>query len=351
MTYLNQMTAINTKRMLILGTIYTSLEIIGLILSTLGFFESDIRLYVLAVVLVHIGFISLVLYRRGKQITKVDEYIIYAYIITTIIWSILFSALVYLSNEDITIIAIVLMLTSSLFILKPKIHIKILLICYVFYVSSVVVQIESQLVINELCFKGLIFFVFAYILTKLQYDNRLLNYNLSEQLIKNNVQLKEKSIRDSLSGLYHNAYIFNFLEEHLDNDIPLHTLSVLMMDIDNFKSINDTYGHLFGDTVIRSIANELRVSTNQGDVLGRYGGEEYIVILNNADMTRTITVAETIRTNIENMTFQYPMKVTISIGIAFYNGETARELIQKADEQLYRAKALGKNRVSKGEEI
>lgn len=163
--------------------------------------------------------------------------------------------------------------------------------------------------------------------------------------------INQFAYKDSLSGLYSNTYIFDYLQRRIEH-INKSDLAVLMLDIDNFKRINDTYGHLFGDRIIQDISRILEASTTNDDVLGRYGGEEFIVILNNADFERSLEVAEDIRSKIEKLEIKSDTMVTISIGIAFYNNDTADALIKRADDQLYHAKKLGKNRVEgKKEEL
>jgi diguanylate cyclase (GGDEF)-like protein len=284
-----------------------------------------------------------------KNIQYQGQHIIRVYTFVIILWSIVFTSLVYLENKDLTILAIVLMVTASLFIIKTKIYRMILIGNYIVYCLITYMVLEEQLVINELWFKGLIFFILAYIVSRMNYLNIMSNYQLSQDLKDSNKILEEKATRDSLSGLYHNAYIFNYLEEKIISS-GLSNMAVLMMDIDNFKNINDTYGHLFGDEVIKRISAELEDSTSNEDILGRYGGEEFIVIMNHTDVEKTISVAEMIRSKIENLKFVHPVKVTISIGIAFYSGEDAKAFIKKADDQLYRAKSLGKNRVVREED-
>ncbi|MBI9012697.1 MAG: GGDEF domain-containing protein [Clostridiales bacterium] len=181
----------------------------------------------------------------------------------------------------------------------------------------------------------------------LLYNHVVIIRQLRRQVILCQRNINEGGLKDSLSGLYNNAYIYEYLNNRIKH-INDGNLSVLMMDIDNFKKINDQHGHLYGDQIIKKIALLLNESTGDDDVLGRYGGEEFIAILNNADFERSIKVAEEIRTKIENLKIDNETKVTISIGIAFYNNDTAENLIKKADDQLFHAKKLGKNRV-KGE--
>lgn len=128
-------------------------------------------------------------------------------------------------------------------------------------------------------------------------------------------------------------------------------LSILLMDIDDFKAINDTHGHDAGDVVLKSVANIIKESVRGIDIVGRYGGEEFLVILPNSDKNAALEVAERIRSSVEMSKFHIDsknLKLTISIGVAtlYEHGETPNELVKAADIALYRAKREGKNKVA-----
>lgn len=193
-------------------------------------------------------------------------------------------------------------------------------------------------------------FILGFIIASILLSMIFLFYIRKINLINDNLSKKmhEMTVKDSLSGLYNNRYVYDYLEERLKH-INQQSLSVLLMDLDKFKNINDKFGHRYGDDVLRQVALELEGCAGADDVLGRYGGEEFIIILNPGDLTRSLEIAEKIRFNIESMTIKGGEQLTISIGIAFYNKDTASSLIRKADAQLLQAKQLGRNRV-KGEE-
>jgi diguanylate cyclase (GGDEF)-like protein len=127
--------------------------------------------------------------------------------------------------------------------------------------------------------------------------------------------------------------------------------SFLMIDIDNFKKINDTYGHLVGDAILREIAKMIRASIRQIDFIARFGGEEFSVVLTDTDKTGAIMVAERINSRISRhpvKVFDELLSVNISIGVAAFpeNAIHSDVLIEIADKALYKAKISGRNRAS-----
>jgi diguanylate cyclase (GGDEF)-like protein len=118
----------------------------------------------------------------------------------------------------------------------------------------------------------------------------------------------------------------------------------MMIDIDHFKGINDTYGHLTGDNILKELAVLLRENTRQNDLVGRYGGEEFLIMLSQTSLSQGFAVAEKIREMINQKVFIQNIHLTVSIGIAEFNGEKVSELLEKADKNLYAAKKSGRNK-------
>jgi diguanylate cyclase (GGDEF)-like protein len=160
---------------------------------------------------------------------------------------------------------------------------------------------------------------------------------------------------DGLTGLFVRRYLDARMEEEIERSRRYNTpFSIIMMDVDDFKKLNDSYGHLVGDRVLRAIANVIKAQMRGVDTAARYGGEEMAVILPRTEMVGAYNLAERIRESIAELritTDDDPPKalgVTASLGIAAYpeskavNGE---DLVRKADRALYRAKKTGKNRV------
>ncbi len=131
-------------------------------------------------------------------------------------------------------------------------------------------------------------------------------------------------------------------------------ISFLFFDIDHFKKINDTYGHATGDLVLKTVADTLKKDLRVGDIIARWGGEEFIAILLGANEEQAKMKAEQIREEVEKIVFDEPqdLKVTISIGVSeFEDGKTFEDLVNHADEALYSAKNSGRNKVIRYSEI
>jgi two-component system, cell cycle response regulator len=171
--------------------------------------------------------------------------------------------------------------------------------------------------------------------------------------LRDNVQLSiEMAITDALTGLYNRRYMETHVGTLVDQAVARgKPLSVLILDIDYFKSINDTYGHDAGDDVLQDFAIRIRKSIRGIDLACRYGGEEFVVVMPETDMAVATMVAERLRRRIASEPFPIQkgtrmIEVTISIGIAALgSGDDAAAVIKRADQALYRAKRDGRNRV------
>lgn len=177
----------------------------------------------------------------------------------------------------------------------------------------------------------------------------------SHSLRGENETLVRLAAKDGLTGLYNHAYIKERLKQEIYRCQRYeHPLSLLMIDIDDFKSLNDNYGHVVGDRVLKTLSMLMQEIIRPSDIIGRYGGEEFLVILPQTNSENSLAVAERIRENIEFYKFEvHPSKkkisqITVSIGLSAFpdHGKTSEDLIVFADESLYAAKKEGKNRVT-----
>jgi diguanylate cyclase (GGDEF)-like protein len=178
--------------------------------------------------------------------------------------------------------------------------------------------------------------------------------DLQSELKEKNALLEKMSMTDELTGLYNRRYFY----DHINMQIALakrHTYAIacLLIDIDHFKNINDTYGHDVGDKVLKGAANVMKGKMRGGEVLARFGGEEFIVCLIKTSHDGAVSAAERMRKAVEDANLSddanNPFKVTISIGVALYPQqglENSDDVIKAADKVLYCAKRAGRNRIA-----
>jgi diguanylate cyclase (GGDEF)-like protein len=185
---------------------------------------------------------------------------------------------------------------------------------------------------------------------ELKYAQNQLKKMLEEQkeLVK---KLETLANTDSLTGVWNRRYVLNLAEQETQRCQRYNRpLSVLMIDIDHFKCVNDTYGHAIGDEVLIMMTETVMNYLRTVDVLGRFGGEEFVALLPETDSKAAVITAERIRENIEKMTIPINGKlvsITVSIGVGSYqkNDTSIDLIIKRADEALYQAKNQGRNQV------
>jgi two-component system cell cycle response regulator len=188
---------------------------------------------------------------------------------------------------------------------------------------------------------------------RLRVGKRILR--LQRELLLKEQQIRHEARHDKLTGLWNRGAILEFVEREIAiGRRRENSVGVLMIDIDRFKSINDTHGHQAGDEVLRLVGERLVRSIRNYDWVGRYGGEEFLVLLCNSNAETIITSAERIRKDIASEPVRFAdveVTVTVSIGTSFCSGNnllTCKQLVAIADSALYLAKNQGRNRVEIG---
>jgi len=185
----------------------------------------------------------------------------------------------------------------------------------------------------------------------LKYANESLTHQL-EEINKLRADLQEQAIRDPLTNVYNRRYLAEFLDKEVARaEREKSPLSVVIMDVDNFKQFNDTYGHKCGDVVLQAIANFLVERTRRGDVVCRYGGEEFVILMPGVTLEVGYERAEMWRQDFSETAVEYEgmkFSATFSAGVATYpqHGVTDEALLQAADRALYQSKYAGKNKVT-----
>jgi diguanylate cyclase (GGDEF)-like protein len=182
---------------------------------------------------------------------------------------------------------------------------------------------------------------------ELHYKNKMLN-SQNDRLQEMNERLEKLSVTDGLTGLFNHRHFWNLMNTELTR-VNLHrgNLALTIIDLDDFKRVNDKFGHAVGDLLLQTVATVLKDTVRDTDIVARYGGEEFAVLLPDTDESGVQQVAEKIRAAIEAIRFNVPetditLKVTVSIGVSVFRGNR-REFFNAADRALYKSKAAGKN--------
>ncbi|MCO7230426.1 GGDEF domain-containing protein [Halomonas sp. CnH100-B] len=169
---------------------------------------------------------------------------------------------------------------------------------------------------------------------------------LNQQLTHSNQRLQTLARTDPLTQCWNRHYTEMTLSRLIDSDV---SLSVILFDVDDFKNINDTFGHSVGDDVLRRLSQVVQNTLREEDHLGRWGGEEFLIIIRETDTAASLLLAQRLCSIVSTTPFKLPLPVTISIGLTSKKtGDTVRHLVERADHGMYLAKKAGKNRVTIG---
>ena len=195
--------------------------------------------------------------------------------------------------------------------------------------------------------------------TRAALDREIEKRLLAEQdLTQGNLRLREQVVHDGLTGLHNRRYV----EESLGREESRarrtgQSFGVMMIDIDNFKRFNDTLGHAAGDAVLRAIGQYMQSAARGEDIVSRYGGEEFVLVMTQASQSAVLERAEKLRIGVQELEIEYESRrvgpVTISVGVGIFpdHGESGYAVLRVADAALYRAKQSGRNRVVAGDVV
>lgn len=284
---------------------------------------------------------TLIQLRRDKNLQKATTIAVYSVLFISIAFGLLNQ------NHNFGLIWTIFLPLFAMSLKGHKTGLKITLIYYTIMIPAVYLGIgtwqngdwnEQSAMRYTTASAALVFVVFMYELSL---------YNFNEQERETKKQLKHLSRIDALTGLYNRRAINHFLEIEIEKSIRYQTpLSIIVFDLDNFKQINDQYGHLKGDEVLQETSKLMLNNLRKTEALGRWGGEEFILICPQLKLQEAYNLAEKARRLIADLRFDHLGQITASFGVAqFTESLNSQTLVAQADKVLYQAKNNGKNKV------
>jgi diguanylate cyclase (GGDEF)-like protein len=183
--------------------------------------------------------------------------------------------------------------------------------------------------------------------------------SLEEKLVQARDEMHYKATHDALTGIWNRASIFSLMRSELERSFrERQSTSFLLCDIDHFKQVNDWHGHLVGDTVLQEVTKRMTSTVRSYDAVGRYGGEEFLIVLSNCDEHSLVAGSESVRTAIAsrpifagNAAFQISLSIGATTSRNWHPSITIERILARADAALYRAKAEGRNRTALADEL
>ena len=337
---------LNVSRLLPIAIIFYAIEWVIFYFQGLFFDVGPVILPLQLVSTVLIPMIAFVHYRFERFSNYFINFILSLYVITLTIFSITL-ALTIQSQADMMHMHIMI-LTGLIAILYFKPWESFLLIfgsglimifLLPFYQANPEVILVNQV---NLFIYDIILWLFSLNL----YLQRINTFSLEHDLILKNQELEHLVQTDSMTKLYNHKAILDFLSEEMQrSERNEQALSIILLDIDDFKRINDQFGHQVGDDVLIAISGIIKHFLRTIDRVGRYGGEEFLILLPNTNINAARLYALRLQALIRDYKLPNDDHLTVSGGLAEYTGESIDELIKQADQLLYRAKKSGKDQI------
>ncbi|SKB96781.1 diguanylate cyclase (GGDEF) domain-containing protein [Lachnospiraceae bacterium] len=248
----------------------------------------------------------------------------------------------------------IVLLLASVFhdtIIQRDLFFYNLLIIFITVIEAVFENPEKVLIIAENATVVLLLCLFIFSAASLmqQYNDELARLN--KEIYRRQADYREKFRMDFLTGVYSKAYFFEKAAEIMDNAADRHPIVVGIIDLDHFKRVNDTYGHENGDLVLEALGTLLREYQTETLCIGRFGGEEFVMVFDEESLMQGWLIMDEIRTRFAEEKFTFtPSRMTLSGGVAVFTEPVQiEEAIAKADQALYQSKTMGRNRITRVE--
>jgi len=196
-------------------------------------------------------------------------------------------------------------------------------------------NLEKKIYVERDTEVGIVAKFFNHLLGQLRVKN--------EKLTSSNKNLRQKAYNDALTGIFNRRGLLKYIKTKLLE----YKYSIVIIDIDNFKQVNDTYGHDAGDEVLKHLANRISKNIRKTDVIARWGGEEFVLLVKSSELEIVQIIAEKLRMDIEKEKFPVVEKITASFGVSNFKNrnQSFEDVFKNADNALYQAKENGRNKV------
>ncbi len=336
----------NTRKAIILSIIIFFMQISYLLIFR------DEQLYmsiIVGIVFVMINTIFLLIFKVKSKYYSSSLYIRYMffYAFSILLHSIYFSVKLQEKYTTFIPLMITFALVFTLINMLPM-HTIIISFVSVFVFAAFLPGVENSKLL--IFIDSYTFLIYSFIMIFISFTlliSKLKIYTTKKIFRDRSFALSEMSIKDALTGLYNHNYGLERLEEEINRRNRTNTeLVLLLFDVDDFKGINDNYGHKEGDEVIRYIGGVLRKGIRKTDIAIRYGGDEFMVIFPYTKVESIIRVCEDIMDKISEYMLPDGEKITISGGLVQHGDEGVDEFFNEADKYMYKSKKIGKNRIS-----
>ncbi|MBN2796291.1 MAG: GGDEF domain-containing protein [Clostridia bacterium] len=279
-----------------------------------------------------------------KKTTKNMQYMTFltlAFILSTMLWLILLPQTLDRFDEYLYLSALMFLLMSGFIVISPLIHIPVAL-----FLTSYGIYFTYKLEPSSTYYYGLIMILGFYVVFSNinRYNHEVNLYYIQLKHEQDHDVMKDMSQKDYLTGLYTNKYMYDQIVNATHLYQRYHSpFSVMMIDIDNFRKINDALGQVVGDDIIITLANMIISSIRETDLASRYTGKKFLILMQNTNLTDSILMAERLRVTCQEHDFEIGSPVTISIGLKSYDGSDVHQYIDETLLLLREAKMSGKN--------
>jgi len=280
-----------------------------------------------------------------KDLQKKESIILYAFLIIIIFWGFTTTLHVQNVNGELSVLILTTIGIAATLYIRPVATLILYISTYVLFIVMLpTYQTNPELIVSHYwnLFASL---SLAWIIARSIYNFRLELYLDRTIIQEQNSVLQDLASKDGLTKLYNHRHLYEKLREHLELSKTCDSeLAIALLDLDGFKHVNDTYGHLFGDKVLKTFAQILNDHTRTSDIVGRYGGEEFLIIFPNTSLDNAYLVTDRIRRVLSETTID-DVQITVSGGLVSYSDHNLHSFIHDADILLYRAKESGKNKI------